>query len=296
MTEDSTAPTDDNTFVQYEEIDDGAIALITLDRPEARNAQNKQMTYELNDAFTRAARTDSVKCIVLSANGPHFSAGHDLRGPGEYDADPVWVGGSTTRGGAEGLMAFEEENYLHMCRRWHDIPKPMIAAVQGKVIAGGLMLMWVCDIILASDDATFQDMTVEFGVNGVEWFNHPWEFGIRKAKELLFTGDAIDAPEAHRLGMVNHVVPSDELDDFSVAMARRIAQKPSFSLKLAKLAVNQTLDAQGFMVAQQSAFGLQHVGHAHSRAEYMRETGKDMFPGNDRSRRVFEDPRKTPEA
>jgi len=98
-----------------------------------------------------------------------------------------------------------------MCRRWHDIPKPTIAAVQGKVIAAGLMLMWVYDIIIAADDASFRDMTVEFGVNGVEWFNHPWEFGIRKARELLFPGDAIEASEANRLGMVNHVVPADEL-------------------------------------------------------------------------------------
>jgi len=75
-------------MVRYEEVSDGRIAIVTLDRPEARNAQNKQMTYELNDAFTRAAHTDSVKCIVLAANGPHFSAGHDLKGPGVYDADP----------------------------------------------------------------------------------------------------------------------------------------------------------------------------------------------------------------
>ena len=278
----------DKKMVSYDEVEGGQIAVITLDRPEARNAQNKQMTYELNDAFTRAANTVAVKCIVLAANGPHFSAGHDLKGPGQYEADPVWVGGPTDRGGAEGLMAFEEEMYLHMCRRWHDIPKPTIAAVQGNVIAGGLMLMWVCDIIIASDDASFRDMTVEFGVNGVEWFNHPWEFGIRKAKELLFTGDAIDAAEAHRLGMVNHVVPRGELQEFTRAMAGRIAAKPSFSLKLAKLAVNQTLDVQGFQLAQQQAFGLQHVGHAHSRAEHLRETGTDMFPGVDRSRRVFD--------
>ena len=274
-------------MVQYEEHKDGAIAVITLDRPESRNAQNKQMTYELNDAFTRAAFADSVKCIVLNANGPHFSAGHDLNGPGDYDAPPVWVGGSATRGGAEGLMAYEEEMYLQMCRRWHDIPKPTIAAVQGNVIAGGLMLMWVCDIIIAADNASFRDMTVEFGVNGVEWFNHPWEFGIRKAKELLFTGDAIDAVEAHRLGMVNQVVPADELDAYTMAMAQRIANKPSFSLKLAKMAVNQTLDAQGFMIAQQQAFGLQHVGHAHSRGEVLRETGTDMFPGEGRARKPF---------
>ena len=258
-------------MVQYDEVSDGRIAIVTLDRPEARNAQNKQMTYELNDAFTRAAHADSVKCIVLAANGPHFSAGHDLKGPGEYDADPVWVGGSYERRGAQGAMAYEEEMYLQMCRRWHDIPKPTIAAVHGKVIAGGLMLMWVCDLIIASDDASFQDLTVAHGVNGVEWFNHPWELGIRKAKELLFTGDAIDAQEAHRLGMVNHVVPSDELMDFTLGMAGRIAEKPGFALKLAKLAVNQTLDAQGFQIAQQQAFGLQHVGHAHTREMQLRQ-------------------------
>jgi enoyl-CoA hydratase len=280
---DETAP----KMVRYEEVRDGRIAIITLDRPEARNAQNKQMTYELNDAFTRGAHTDSVKCIVLAAEGPHFSAGHDLKGPGVYKADPVWVGGSPNRSGSEGLMAFEEETYLHMCRRWHDIPKPTIAAVQGRVIAGGLMLMWVCDLIIAADDASFQDLTVSHGVNGVEWFCHPWELGIRKAKELLFTGDAIDAEEAHRLGMVNHVVPRDKLLDASLAMADRIVDKPSFALKLAKLAVNQTLDAQGFQIAQQQAFGLQHVGHAHTRGEHMRESGTDFFAGTNDGPRPF---------
>ena len=257
----------DRRYVRYEEIDDGAIAVVTLDRPEARNAQNKAMTYQLDEAFTRAAFTDSVRCIVLAAEGPHFSAGHDLKGPGDYDAEPRWVGGSWTRPGAEGLMAFEEDMYFHMCRRWHDLPKPMIAAVQGNVIAGGLMLVWVSDIIIAAEDATFRDMTVEFMVNGVEWFSHPWELGVRKAKELLFTGDPISAHDAHLAGMVNHVVPNDELLDRTFEMARKIARKPSFALKLAKMSVNQALDAQGFQTAQQAAFSLQHLGHAHSRAE-----------------------------
>jgi len=92
---DSKSPDVGKPMVQDEEHDEGRVAVITLDRPEARNAQNKQMTYELNDAFTREAFTDSVKCIVLAANGPHFSAGHDLKGPGKCEADPVWVAGST---------------------------------------------------------------------------------------------------------------------------------------------------------------------------------------------------------
>jgi enoyl-CoA hydratase len=252
-------------MIRYELQDDGRIALITLARPEKRNAQSRRMTAELNQAFTTASR-DTVKVIVLAADGPHFSAGHDLSDTEDYEYPPIFTEGSPDMFGAQGLMAYETEVYLSMCRRWHDIPKPTIAAVQGRVIAGGLMLMWVCDLIVASSDASFSDPTVGFGVNGVEWFCHPWELGIRKAKEFLFTGDELSADEAHQLGMVNHVVAPDELLDYTLALATKIAKRPAFPLKLAKLAVNQALDAQGFQVAQQAAFSLQHVGHAHTHA------------------------------
>jgi enoyl-CoA hydratase len=125
--------------------------------------------------------------------------------------------------------------------------------------------MWVCDLIVASSDATFSDPTVTFVVNGVEWFCHPWEVGVRKAKEMLFTGADISAEDGFRLGMINHVVEPDELRSFTMQLAETIASRPSFALKLAKLAVNQALDAQGFWTAQQAAFSLQHVGHAHTR-------------------------------
>lgn len=276
---------------------DGPIGIVVIDRADKANAVNQQTLDEMDACFQAAENDPDVKVIVLRAEGKHFSSGHDMSGSDDAigeNADPEKA--KDNRGldweerGLQAIFEWERIHYLGYSRRWRDIPKPTIAAVQGNVIAGGLMLMWVCDIIIASDDASFRDMTVEFGVNGVEWFNHPWEFGIRKAKELLFTGDAIDAAEAHRLGMVNHVVPRDELLDFTLAMAGRIAAKPSFSLKLAKMAVNQTLDAQGFQIAQQQAFGLQHVGHAHSRAEHLRETGRDMFPGAGRSRKPFETP------
>jgi enoyl-CoA hydratase len=106
------------------------------------------------------------------------------------------------------------------------------------------------------------------GVNGVEYFAHPWEWGARKAKELLFTGDWVTAQEAHRLGMVNHVVPAAELREFVMGMAARIAQRPSFALKLAKESVNQTLEAQGQFTALRSAFSLQHLAHAHNRVRF----------------------------
>jgi len=248
---------------------DRGIAVVSLDRVEKRNAQNNLMTYELNACYDDAARRGDVKVIVLRAEGPHFSAGHDLRDrstPDEFDR--VFPQSGFTGEGQEAMMAHEEEVYFNMCWRWRNIPKPVIAAAQGKSIAGALMLLWVADIIIAAEDATFSDPVVAFGVNGVEYFGHPWEFGARKAKELLFTGDSFTAREAMQLGMVNRVVPAAELDDATMAMARRIAAKPGFALKLAKESVNQTLEAQGQYTAMRAAFSLQHLGHSNNKLRF----------------------------
>ena len=257
--------------IRYEIVDPGehGIAVVTLDRPDSRNAQNKRMTYEMNAAFDDASRRSDVKVIVLQADGPHFCSGHDMRDTESHrDFDLVSQHGGYGREGQEGHMAWEEEVYFQMCWRWRNIPKPLIAAAQGKTIAGGLMLLWVADVIVAADDALFSDPVVGMGVNGVEYFAHPWEFGARKAKELLFTGDWVDAAEAHRLGMVNHVVAGDELRPFVMAMAGRMATRPSFALKLAKESVNQTLEAQGQWTALRSAFSIQHLAHAHNRVRF----------------------------
>jgi enoyl-CoA hydratase len=257
--------------IRYEVVDPGehGIAVVTLDRPDSRNAQNKRMTYEMNAAFDDASRRSDVKVIVLQADGPHFCSGHDMRDTESHrDFDLVSQHGGYGREGQEGHMAWEEEVYFQMCWRWRNIPKPLIAAAQGKTIAGGLMLLWVADVIVAADDALFSDPVVGMGVNGVEYFAHPWEFGARKVKELLFTGDWVDAAEAHRLGMVNHVVAGDELRPFVMAMAGRMAKRPSFALKLAKESVNQTLEAQGQWTALRSAFSIQHLAHAHNRVRF----------------------------
>ncbi len=265
--------------LHYEVVEPGesGVAVVTLDRPETRNAQNKRMTYELNACFDDAARRSDVKVIVLQADGPHFCSGHDMRDrEGFSEFDLVSAHGGFSREGQEGHMAFEEELYFQMCWRWRNLPKPLIAAAQGKTIAGGLMLLWVADVILAADDAQFSDPVVGMGVNGVEYFAHPWELGSRKAKELLFTGDWVTAEDARQLGMVNHVVPRDELRAATMAMAGRIATKPSFALKLAKESVNQTLEAQGQFTALRAAFSLQHLAHAHNRAKY----GIPVDPGS----------------
>ena len=253
--------------IQYDTSRPG-IARIVLDRADTRNAQDTAFLYALNEAFDRAAHDDAIKVIVLSANGPHFSSGHDLRevdGHGnmrKHETVTTW--GGFGKPGAEAQYAREQEIYVGFCERWRNIPKPTMALVHGKVIAGGLMLVWPLDLVIASEDAEFLDHTVSMGVGGAEFFAHPWELGVRKAKEFLFTADWLSAAEAHRLGMVNHVVPRAELEGFGLAMADRIAQKPLFALRLTKQAINAAQDAQGRLSAMQTSFALHHLAHAHN--------------------------------
>jgi enoyl-CoA hydratase len=244
------------------------VARIVLNRPGTRNAQDTRLLYELNDAFDVAARDDDISVIILAANGPHFSAGHDLResdkiaNMSKYRTVGTWCGFGCA--GAESQMAREKEIYLGFSERWRNLPKPTIAQVQGKVIAGGLMLVWPCDIIIAADDAEFADNTVAMGVSGAEFFNHPWELGIRKAKEMLFTSRFVSAAEALDAGMVNHVVPLDALSDYTLEFASLIARQPLFALRLAKEALNAAQDAQGRVNAQQTAFALHQLCHSHN--------------------------------
>jgi enoyl-CoA hydratase len=251
------------------------VARITLARPEKRNAQDTAMLYEIDRAFTLAGTDPEVKVVVLAADGPDFSSGHDLSGDLTGDSAEAFPGGpivhqDTQAGlpGIEGTVAFECDAYLGLSLRWRNFPKPTVAQVQGRTIAGGLMLLWPCDIIIAASTASFCDPVVALGVNGHEFFVHPWEVGARKAKEMLFTGDLISAAEAHSLGMVNHVVGEDELEAFTLDLASRIATRPAFALKLAKMSVNQALDAQGQTEAVHSAYSLHALGHANNLQRY----------------------------
>jgi enoyl-CoA hydratase len=259
----------------------GPVAVVTMNRPEYRNAQNSAMTYALDDAFQRAVDDDEVKVIVLAGAGRHFSAGHDIGTPGRdvdvpYDRRAVmWWTHVGTHGGDQ-RYAREMEVYLGMCRRWREIPKPTIAMVQGACIAGGLMLAWVCDLIVASDDAFFSDPVVRMGIPGVEYFAHPWVLGPRAAKEFLFTGDRFSAEQALAWGMVNRVVPRPDLEASTFQLAERIAEMPRFGLALTKRAVNQAEDQMGLRAGMDSVFGLHHFAHAHNA-----ETSEDPLGGMD---------------
>lgn len=260
------ADVDGDPLVTYEVR--GGVAIVRLNRPRHRNAQNGALLYALDEAFLTAARDDDVRVVVLGAEGDHFSSGHDL-GP-ERDADVTFppVAGlwwdHVDKPGVESRFARESELYLGLCKRWREIPKPTIAMVQGACVAAGLMLAWSCDLIVAADDAFFADPVVMMGVPGVEFFAHPWQMGPRFAKEFLFLGERIDARRAEELGMVNRRVPRAELLEATLDIAARIARQPRFGLALAKRAVNQCEDLMGFSQGLDSVFGLHHVGHAHS--------------------------------
>ncbi|MGW6928839.1 enoyl-CoA hydratase [Lentzea sp. NPDC054927] len=265
--------------VSYERRD--AAAVVTMNRPEYRNAQNSAMTYALDEAFTRAVDDDEVKVIVLAGAGDHFSAGHDIGSPGRdvdtsFERKAVMWWDHVGREGGDLRFAREMEVYLGMCRRWREIPKPTIAMVQGACVAGGLMLAWVCDLIVAAEDAFFADPVVRMGIPGVEYFAHPWMLGPRAAKEVLFTGDRFSAQRAYEWGMVSRVVPRAELKESTFQLASRISAMPRFGLALAKKAVNQSEDLMGMRAGMDSVFGLHHFAHAHNA-----EVSTDALAGMD---------------
>ncbi|MGU3586277.1 enoyl-CoA hydratase [Rhodococcus sp. C26F] len=239
-------------YILYEVAD--RIATITLNRPEVANAQNGALLDELDAAWTRAGDDPEVSVIVLRAEGKHFSAGHDLRS-GEPVPDKITL---------EMIYRNESRRYLEYSLRWRNIPKPSIAAVQGRCISGGLLLCWPCDLIVAADDASFSDPVVLMGIGGVEYHGHTWELGPRKAKEILFTGRPVTAEEAEQTGMVNRVVPRADLDTEVRTLAEQIAKMHPFGLRQAKRAVNQTLDVQGFYAAIQSVFDIHQTGHGNA--------------------------------
>jgi enoyl-CoA hydratase len=260
----------DEPLVLYETPAPG-VARLVLNRAGAKNAQNMAMLHLLDDMFSRAMADEHVRVIILAAAGSDFSAGHDLRRLLDSEDAASFGGRASSSGnfdapGGEGYMAREEEAYMHLCRRWRNLTKPTIAQVQGRCIAGGLMLAWICDLIIASDNAQFLDPVTAWGGNGVEYFGHPWEFGPRKAKEFLFTGDMMEADEAWRLGMVNRVVPAAELARYVLDLAARIATRSSFALKTVKQSVNAAVDAQGQQQALDTAFQIHHMTHYHNRA------------------------------
>ena len=258
---------------------DRAVLKITVNRPEVLNAQSRIMREELDRALAEAGEDDSVRVVIIAGAGEHFSAGHDLGSPQEM-ADRQR---RPYAPGMSGQFKRSWDQNLANTLRWRDFPKPTIAQVQGYCIMGGLILATSCDLIVAADNARFSDRTVRWGGPHVQYSSLPWEIGVRKAKEYLFTGDWIDAVEAERIGLVNRVVPAARLDEETMGLAQRIALQDPFALRLAKFSINQIQDEMGFRTAITGAF----QAHAISLA-YRRELHGEDFErsaGTDRARR-----------
>jgi enoyl-CoA hydratase len=261
----------DYKFVTYETLDSGKVARIMLNRPEARNAQNRGLLVDLNDAFLEAEADDEVRVVILGGVGPMFSSGHDMGskvameegmpGPNQHYTRKI---NGATRKGAESLMLQEWHYYFQNTLRWRNLRKITIGQAHGDVYAAGLMLLWACDLIVAAEGTRFADVVgTRLGMCGLEYFAHPWEFGPRKTKELMLTGDYLDVEEAHQLGMVSKVWKTEELAANTLAFAQRIAQLPTMTSLLIKESVNQTVDNMGFMNALTSCFSLHQLNHSH---------------------------------
>src|SRR5690606_9788453 len=213
-----------------------SVCRISLARETARNAQSQQLLDELDHALQAAAVAEDVRVVVLAGRGAHFSAGHDLKEAQAKRADFT----------VEERWAYESKRYFDYCLRIWDCPKPTIAQVQGACVSGGFMIANMCDLVVCSEDAFFSDPVAHtLAAAATEVLIHPWVMGLRRAKEMLFTGERMTAQEAHALGMVNRVLPSAELEAATLALAQRIAQAPPFGLRLLKKSLNRSLDAQG---------------------------------------------------
>jgi enoyl-CoA hydratase len=253
-------------FVTYE-VKDG-VAWVMLNRPQYSNAQNYRLLNQLDACFRRAVEDDEVKVVVLGGEGKHFSAGHDLGTPDKDTLQPreridLWYA-HEDKEGAERQWVLEQDAYLGLCRRWQQIPKPMIAMVQGACIAGGLMLAWVCDMIVASEDAFFQDPVVLMGQPGVEYFAHAFELPPRIAREFLLLGQRMPAQRAYDLGMINRIFTLETLREEVAAIAAEVAKRPRFGMALTKQAINLVEDLRGKRTAMDGVFHMHHLAHAHN--------------------------------
>ena len=242
----------------------GPVCRIYLNRPEVRNAQDRSLLRELDGALREAEADEAIRVVIIGAVGDHFSAGHDLKSARVERPNPT----------VEQRWNYEEEHFLEYCLRLHDLKKPTIAQVQGACIAGGYMVANMCDLIVCADNAFFSDPVAHsMGTASLEVLIHPWVMGLRKAKEMLYTGEKVGAEEALRIGMVNRVVPEADLEAATLGLAQRIAQAPPFGLRLLKRSLNRTADAQGFRTALSAHFDTHQLSHLTEEFQAVRQRG-----------------------
>jgi enoyl-CoA hydratase len=222
---------------------DGPLGVITLNRPQYRNAQSYRTLDEIDRAFAEAEHDRNVRVVVVRGSGGNFSSGHDL-------GTPEAIEYRKGLGAPHGIATYDQfKKYnLDLLLRWRNLPKPTIAMVEGYCIYAGWMLAACCDIVFAADDA-------QFLAGFVECMSIPWDVGIKRAKELCFESRFISATEAKEFGFVNRVYPAGDLERETYGYARRVAENTPFALRFAKIQMNKAQDAQGYTRALEDSFG-----------------------------------------
>jgi enoyl-CoA hydratase len=214
---------------------DGAVATITLNRPKAMNAMNFKMMDELPKALKDAENDRDINVIVLNHNGPHFGAGYDLK--------ESW---SSVYKGDEAVLG--ARNMLQYCVDYEFAPwnctKPVIAMVRGYCLAGSCELAMMCCVTFASDNAQFGEPEIRFSTAPPAMIM-PWIIGLKKSREILYTGDYLNAEEARECGMVNRVFADDKLEEETYRYARRAASISQEGLRTTKAAINRGAEIAG---------------------------------------------------
>jgi len=242
---------------------EGHVATITMNRPDQANAQDNALIDGIDGFLDVADEDDEVRVVILAGAGKHFSAGHDLKALVGGDEPDHW---RIMRETPEGKFRHEQVMYYERCKRLYAFRKPTIARVQGAAVAAGLMLACMCDLIVASEDAVFSNPVLRMTGAGVELLVEPWELGIRKAKEFLWTGETLDAAEAWRLGLVNRVVPAADLVERTAELAARIALVPPTTAQVVKDSINNTATMMGKEASWKYHFMAHHWMHNTSTA------------------------------
>ena len=243
----------------------GPVRRLTLNRPASLNALSGELMDALDEAFAAAADDDGVRVVILRGAGRAFCAGYDLK----QDAD------EGTKDAAEWHRELDRDTRRLL--RILELPKPVIASVHSYCLAGGMDLMLACDLALAAEDAIFGYVDIRFGSGIVSMFL-PWIVGVRAAKELVFTGeDRFPATEAYRIGLVNRVVPRDELDDATLALADEVARNEPFVVRTMKASINRVWQLAGLRAALD----------ANTELDVMIETAN--LPARDEFRRITQE-------
>lgn len=206
------------------------IATITLNRPEVLNAINSDLARDLLEALKDVAADSGVRAIILTGAGRAFSSGGDLKEIAQW-TDPSTVRRSLVAGGQIPIAIA-------------NLQKPVIAAINGPAVGAGLNIALAADLVIAADTAMFSEIFVRVGLvlDFGGSYCLPRRVGLARAKELAFTGRMVDATEAERIGLINQVVPADQLQETAWRLARELAEGPTVAIGLAKKLLNESLE------------------------------------------------------